>query len=102
MPSRFELVQPLWRAKKAGEPVWRTFWKGGPALSDNQTPEPDLARPASTVLRDFVTGGVSFPWTLMASAGLGILLLATPLVMGRSRLYTSAITSRAASSSWLR
>ena len=75
-------IQYLWRAKKAGEPFWRTFWRGGPALSDNQTPEPDLARPASSVLRDFVTGGVSFPWTLVASAGLGILLLATPLVMG--------------------
>ena len=49
-------IQYLWRAKKAGEPFWRTFWRGGPALSENQTPEPDLDRPASTVLRDFVIG----------------------------------------------
>ena len=32
--------QYLWRATTAGEPFWRTFWQGGPALSENQTPEP--------------------------------------------------------------
>src|SRR5690606_17790519 len=73
-------AQYLWRAKKAGEPFWRTFWKGGPALSENQTPEPDLDRSAADVLRDFVTGGVNFPWTLVASVGLGAVLMATPLV----------------------
>src|SRR3546814_5970459 len=30
------------RATQAGEPFWRTFWRGGPALSENQTPERDL------------------------------------------------------------
>ena len=52
-------VQYLWRAKKAGEPFWRTFWSGGPALSENQTPEPDLDRPAASLLREFVIGGVN-------------------------------------------
>jgi hypothetical protein len=75
-------VQYLWRAKKAGEPFWRTFWKGGPALSENQTPEPDLDRPAASLLRDFLIGGVNYPWTLAASVALGILLLATPLIFG--------------------
>lgn len=75
-------IQYLWRAKKAGEPFWRTFWRGGPALSQNQTPEPDLDRPAPSVLRDFVTGGVNFPWTLVVSTGLGVLLMTTPLVFG--------------------
>lgn len=75
-------IQYLWRAKKAGEPFWRTFWKGGPALSENQTPEPDLNRSASSVLRDFITGGVNFPWTLVASTVLGVVLMATPLLAG--------------------
>lgn len=74
--------QYLWRAKKAGEPFWRTFWKGGPALSENQTPEPDLDRPVGQFLRDFITGGVNYPWTLMASTALGVLLMATPLIVG--------------------
>jgi hypothetical protein len=75
-------LQYLWRAKKAGEPFWRTFWMGGPALSENQTPDPDLDRPVAIVLRDFVTGGVTFPWTLVASAILGAVLMATPLIFG--------------------
>jgi hypothetical protein len=75
-------AQYLWRAKKAGEPFWRTFWRGGPALSEDQTPAPDLDRSAASVLRDFITGGVNFPWTLVASTLLGVLLLATPLILG--------------------
>ena len=75
-------IQYLWRAKKAGEPFWRTFWKGGPALSENQTPEPDLDRPAWDLLREFAVGGVNFPWTLVTSAALGAFLMATPLFFG--------------------
>jgi nucleoside-diphosphate-sugar epimerase/uncharacterized membrane protein len=71
-------VQYLQRATRAGEPFWRTFWRGGPALSEDQAPEPDLERPAMEVLRDFVMGGVNFPWTLVASMALGIWLMATP------------------------
>ncbi|MER9233427.1 NAD-dependent epimerase/dehydratase family protein [Mesorhizobium sp. M0622] len=74
--------QYLWRAKQAGEPFWRTFWCGGPALSEDQTPTPDLDRPLSAVARDFVTGGVNFPWTLVASTLAGALLMITPLVFG--------------------
>lgn len=75
-------VQYLWRAKRVGEPFWRTFWMGGPALSENQTPEADFDRSAGAFMKDFLTGGVTFPWTLVASAALGVLLMATPLVFG--------------------
>ncbi|MQW85628.1 NAD-dependent epimerase/dehydratase family protein [Sinorhizobium saheli] len=75
-------IQYLWRAKRAGEPFWRTFWTGGPALSEDQKPEPDLDRPAAQVLKEFITGGVNFPWTLAASIPLGAMLMATPLVFG--------------------
>jgi uncharacterized membrane protein len=74
--------QYLWRARRAGLPFWRTFWAGGPALSENQTPEPDLDRSAASLLRDFLVGGVTYPGTLLASVGLGALLMATPLVFG--------------------
>src|SRR5690606_30738194 len=69
-------LQYLWRAQRAGEPFWRTFWMGGPALSENQTPHPDLDRSAREFFRDFVFGGVTFTWTLAASAALGIVLMA--------------------------
>ena len=74
--------QYLRRAKRAGEPFWRTFWMGGPSLAEDQTPAPDLDRPASAVLKDFLTGGVNFPWTLVATCGLGVWLTATRLVFG--------------------
>ena len=70
------------RARKAGEPFWRTFWMGGPALSANQTPDPDLDRSFGEFMKDFVFGGVTFPWTLVASTLLGVLLMTTPLVFG--------------------
>jgi len=74
--------QFLYRTRKAGEPFWRTFWCGGPALSENQTPTTDLDRPVVEILREFVTGGVNFPWTLVASAALGVVLMGTPIVLG--------------------
>lgn len=82
--------QYLRRATKAGEPFWHTFWCGGPSLSEDQKPKPDLDRPALVVLREFLTGGVNFPWTLVASCLLGVLLMMTPLVVGaRPPLYFS-------------
>jgi nucleoside-diphosphate-sugar epimerase/uncharacterized membrane protein len=82
--------QYLYRATRAGEPFWRTFWHGGPALSEDQTPAPDLDRPTMTVLREFVTGGVNFPWTLVASTVLGVWLMCTPLFLGtEAQLYFS-------------
>ena len=74
--------QYLWRAKRAGEPFWRTFWRGGPALGEDQAPTPDLDRPVPDIMRDIVMGGVNFPWTLVASTALGIVLMATPLAFG--------------------
>ncbi|CAN7643219.1 NAD-dependent epimerase/dehydratase family protein [Pararhizobium sp. LjRoot255] len=74
-------IQYLWRARRAGEPFWRTFWMGGPALSENQTPEPDLDRPASQLLKEFITSGVNYPWTLTASVLLGAILIMTPLIV---------------------
>jgi nucleoside-diphosphate-sugar epimerase/uncharacterized membrane protein len=82
--------QYLYRATRAGEPLWRTFWRGGPALSEDQTPEPDLDRPAVAVLREFALGGVNFPWTLVASTALGVWLMCTPLFLGtEAPLYFS-------------
>jgi nucleoside-diphosphate-sugar epimerase len=75
-------IQYLWQAKGAGEPFWRTFWMGGPALSENQTPGPDLDRAASKLLKEFVVGGVNFPWTLVTSVLLGTVLMVTPLIFG--------------------
>jgi len=74
--------QYLFRAKRAGEPFWRTFWMGGPSLAEEQTPASDLEQPAGAFLKAFVVGGVNYPWTLLATVGLGLWLMASPLVFG--------------------
>ncbi len=82
--------QYLYQAKKAGEPFWRTFFCGGPALGEDQTPKPDLDRPARPILVEFVVGGVLFPWSLLASVGAGALLMLSPLLFGtEAPLYFS-------------
>lgn len=34
------------------------------------------------MLAEFVTGGVTFPWTLVGTVGVGVVLMASPLIMG--------------------
>jgi nucleoside-diphosphate-sugar epimerase/uncharacterized membrane protein len=82
--------QYLLRARRAGEPFWRTFWHGGPSLSEDQTPEPDLDRPARAVLLEFLQGGVTFPWALMTVLALAAVLVASPALFGtEAPLYFS-------------
>lgn len=82
--------QYLRHSVKAGEPFWRTFWKGGPPLSENQRPAPDLDRPAGEILKEFITGGVNFPPKLVAAALLGAFILFSPLVFAtEAPLYFS-------------
>jgi hypothetical protein len=73
--------QCLAQARRDGKPLWRTFWKGGTVENggrDERSPEimdfpekPGVAFGASI-------WGMSFPWTLVASAALGIWLMASP------------------------
>jgi hypothetical protein len=74
--------QYLLRARRAGLPFWHTLFRGGPALGKGRDPIGDLDVPLPVVVRDFVSGGVSFPWTLAASVALGVWLMCTPLVVG--------------------
>ena len=74
-------LQYLRRAKQAGEPFWRTFWLGGPSLTEDQTPAKDLDRPFGVVLKDFLVGGMSYPWTLVATVLLGMVLMTTPFLV---------------------
>lgn len=74
--------QYLYRATKAGEPFFKTLFVGGPALGEDQEPHPDLDRPARSVLTEFVVGGVNFPWTLVASTGIGAVLMLSPVLFG--------------------
>ncbi|WP_191061328.1 NAD-dependent epimerase/dehydratase family protein [Geminicoccus harenae] len=74
--------QYLIRARRAGLPFWRTLWRGGPALSDDMDPSPGFSQPLGSLMVEFLKGGVNFPWTLVASTAIGVLLMATPLFLG--------------------
>jgi nucleoside-diphosphate-sugar epimerase/uncharacterized membrane protein len=83
-------VQFLIQSKRAGRSFWRTLIFGGPALSDEVDETPGINQPLRRLSADFVTGGVNYPWTLAASTLVGVLLMATPLILGsEGELYFS-------------
>src|SRR3546814_9758183 len=57
-------VQFLLRSRRAGRSLWRTLLHGGPALGEVRDETSDLDRPLTTVLRDFIAGGVNYPWQI--------------------------------------
>ena len=72
-------------AKRKGHGLWQVFWKGGPAEGssmDERSPELlDLpSKPGSIIAAAF--WGLTFPWTLLGAAAIGIWLMATPGVLG--------------------
>lgn len=75
--------QFLLRARRAGRPLWRTFWKGGASLPGSRREGgPDADAPVGELLRRFALGGVAFPWTLTAAVALGLALMMTRLAFG--------------------
>ena len=75
-------AQFLLRSKRLGRPFWRTLFKGEAGLSERLDEMQRLELPFGRMLHDFLSGGVTYPWTLLVSAGIGIVLLATPLIVG--------------------
>ena len=77
-------MQFLAERRRAGKPLWRTFWVGdtmaGGAPDDRTArygaPARDLARAA--------VWGVSLPWTLLASVALGLWVMFSPAMFGNS------------------
>jgi nucleoside-diphosphate-sugar epimerase/uncharacterized membrane protein len=83
-------VQYLAQSRRMGRSLWKTLIAGGPALNDGTDPDVSMTDISAT-LREFVQGGVTFPWTLVASVAIGLMLLAAPLISGASGpLYSSA------------
>jgi hypothetical protein len=72
-------AQYLWRSKRAGRSFWRTLLFGGPALSEARDPVQGLDMPFGQVVREFLRGGVTYPWALLAATFIGICLLCTPV-----------------------
>jgi hypothetical protein len=74
--------QFLKRSMREGKAFWRTFWVGGTVDEENKDERtPSYGAPASQTL-PAAAWGVTAPWNLLASAGLGIWLMFAPAVFG--------------------
>jgi hypothetical protein len=61
------------QVRRAGKPLWHTFWYGGDALGDRLTPR----RPEKNRLQEMFWG-ITVPWNLVVVASLGAWLMAAP------------------------
>lgn len=74
-------VQYLMQSRRAGRSLWRTLLFGGPPLRE-RSEKPLPLESFWQIGRDFLRGGVTFPWTLCAACAIGVYLIAAPLVTG--------------------
>jgi hypothetical protein len=69
------MLEYMGQVRRAGKPLWRTFWYGGDAFGDGLTPR----RPEKNQLREMFWG-MTVPWNLVVVAVLGGWLMAAPAV----------------------
>lgn len=77
------MLQFLAERRRAGAPLWRTFWLGGeaPHATDSTSRESQQRASAASVLGDMVRG-VTVPWPLLGSIAIGLWLMFAPDVLG--------------------
>jgi uncharacterized membrane protein len=73
--------QFLVQSHRRGEPFWRTFFMGGADPKGGRDDKPGFDAPIAGAIASAVRG-VTVPWTLVASAILGIWLIFSRLVFG--------------------
>lgn len=71
----------IW-ARRRGKSLIRTFFKGDAIESGSEYDENTLATPRMLVTD--AARGVTLPWTLLASVGIGVFLMLTRLILGTS------------------
>lgn len=74
----------MWQSHKTGKSLWRTFWLGGNALEYDLTPTRDHASKTEREPNGLraMFWGVTLPWNLLATAALGLWLMASPAIFG--------------------
>ncbi|MBA4141850.1 MAG: SPW repeat protein [Nitrosospira sp.] len=73
--------QYLAQSVRRGEPFWRTFFRGGAQPEGARDQHPDFDSPLDDAARSAYRG-VTMPWTLVASTGLGLWLIFSRLIFG--------------------
>jgi hypothetical protein len=73
---------PLVVDEVVGKPFWRTFWVGGTLdMRAEDERSPRYGEPAGK-FAPAMSWGMTAPWTLVASAGIGLWLMFSPAVLG--------------------
>lgn len=74
--------QFLVRRRRRGQPVLRTLVFGDTDDGPDESAHADFERRPSVILADVLGGGITLPWTLLASIAVGLWLLFTRLTLG--------------------
>ena len=74
--------QFLRRRHKAGQPWLRIFFTGDTDEGPDNDIIDDFERSPKAIATDMVSGGMTFPWTLMVSLAVGVVLMLSPLIFG--------------------
>lgn len=82
--------QFLIRRKKKGRPVLWVLFRGDTDDGPDERIEDDFTQPPGQILRQMVTGGMTFSWTLLVSAALGVWLMFTRLTLGTNGALADA------------
>lgn len=72
--------QFLRRRHRAGQPWLSVFFFGDTDEGPDDQRVDDFERGPRAIVADMLSGGLTFPWTLVASIGVGVLLMLSPLV----------------------
>jgi hypothetical protein len=73
--------QFLLHSYRAGKPFWRTFFQGGAMPGATESERPGIGADLRT-MGAAMAWGVTVPWTLVASAALGLWLMFSRLIFG--------------------
>jgi uncharacterized membrane protein len=71
------------RARRDGQPMWHTFWRGGTLKLSPGEEQPTRHQPLVHELADGLEL-TAIPWNLAVCAALGVWLMAAPAVLGTS------------------
>jgi hypothetical protein len=74
--------QFLRRRHQAGQPWLRVFFTGDTDEGADDRQIDDFEQSPRAIVSEMLSGGMTFPWTLMASLALGALLMLSPILFG--------------------
>ncbi|MDP2121942.1 MAG: NAD-dependent epimerase/dehydratase family protein [Hoeflea sp.] len=74
--------QFLARRRRQGHPLLRVLLFGDTDDGPDESARDDFDRGPKAIMGEMVSGGISLPWTLLASIGIGLWLMLTRLTLG--------------------